>query len=276
MQEIVIETITDSLKLLPFLFFAFLIIEYTEHAISNKGKKLIQKSGKYGPIIGSILGLFPQCGFSVVATNLYITRIISLGTLIAIYLTTSDEMLPIMVAEHAPLNTILPLLIIKLIVGIIFGVLIDTFLKQKETKIDYNICNHQHCHCEKGLIKSSLIHTIKTFIFIFIITFILNATFYFLGENTIKTLFKNVSILTPFLTALIGLIPNCASSVILTELYLENIITLAPAISGLLVSAGVALIVLFKENKNLKENLKITGLLYTISVLTGLIIEIII
>ncbi len=276
MYEIVTETIIDSLKLLPFLFCAFLIIEYTEHALSKKGNNLIQKTGKYGPIIGSILGLFPQCGFSVIATNLYITRIISLGTLIAIYLTTSDEMLPIMIAEHTSINIILPILGIKLLTGIIFGILIDLLIKKKREKTDYHICTHQHCHCENGIIKSSLIHTLKTFSFIFIITFILNIAFYFLGENTVKNFFKTSSILTPFLTALIGLIPNCVSSVLITELYIDNIINLASATSGLLVSSGVALIILFKENKNIKENLKITGLLYAIGVLTGLIIEIII
>ena len=168
MKDVILDTIVDGIKLLPFLFIAFLIIELIEHKLSRKSKQTIEKSGKFGPIIGSILGIFPQCGFSVVATNLYVTRIISLGTLIAVYLSTSDEMLPILIAEHASINIILQILLIKLIIGIIFGFVIDLVIKKKD-KVNYHICEHDHCDCEHSLIKSSLKHTLKTFIFIFII-----------------------------------------------------------------------------------------------------------
>ncbi len=268
----------DSIKLLPFLFIAFFIIELIEHKLSNKSKKIIAKSGKFGPILGSLLGLIPQCGFSVVATNLYVTRILSLGTLISIYLSTSDEMLVILLSKNASLNTILPLIGTKFLVGMLSGFIIDFLLrKKKKEKETYSICEDEHCGCEEeeNLFKSSLIHTLKTFIFIFIATFIITLIFELFGEEYLSKLLLKDTLISPFITSLIGLIPNCASSVILTELYLTNSINFASIISGLLTGSGVAILVLFKSNKNLKENLTIFSLIYGIGVITGIIITLI-
>jgi hypothetical protein len=268
----------DSLKLLPFLFIAFLIIELIEHKLSDKSKKVITKSGKFGPIIGSLLGLIPQCGFSVVATNLYVTRILSLGTLISIYLSTSDEMLVILLSRNASINTILPLLGTKFLVGIISGFTIDFLLRNKKKQQEtYSICEDEHCGCEEeeNLFKSSLIHTIKTFIFIFIATFLITLVFELFGEDYLSKILLKDTLISPFITSLIGLIPNCASSVILTELYLSNSINFASIISGLLTGSGVAILVLFKTNKNIKENLTILSIIYGIGVITGIIITLI-
>ena len=275
MQEIITDTVIDGLKLLPFLFLAFLIIEFTEHKLSKKSKEVIEKSGKYGPVLGGILGIIPQCGFSVLATNLYVTRIITLGTLIAIYLSTSDEMLPILLAHGASAGEILQILAIKLVIGVICGIVIDLVIKKPKEKINYHICEHEHCDCDHGIFLSALKHTLKTFIFIFIITFILNTAFYYLGEDLLKNILSKNTWFAPFISSLIGLIPNCAASVAITELYLNGVLTLAPTIAGLLTGSGVALLVLFKSNKNMKENLKIMGLLYIIGVASGLIIELI-
>ncbi len=274
MQEIILDTIFDCLKILPFLFIAFLIIEFFEHKLSNKTAKTIKKAGKFGPLIGSLLGALPQCGFSVLATNLYITRIISLGTLIAIYLSTSDEMLPILIAEKAPLNSILLLVSIKIIIGFICGFIIDLIIRKENPKKHFDICEEEHCDCEHGILLSSIKHTLKTLIFIFIITFILNAAFHYIGENNIKHIFDKTNFFTPFISALIGLIPNCGSSIILTELYISNILPFSSALAGLLANSGVALLILFKSNKNIQENLKIVGILYSISVIAGLILKI--
>ena len=271
MYDVIVETIIDSVKILPFLFVAFLIIEYIEHKLNNK--KIIEKAGKVGPIVGGVLGIIPQCGFSVLATNLYVTRIISLGTLIAVYLSTSDEMLPILIAEGSSFNVIIKILLLKLIIGIFWGFIIDFIFQRKEAKTDFHICDEHHCDCEKGLVKSSLIHTLKTITFIFIITFILNTLFHFIGEDTLKNIFHEDNVLTPFLASLIGLIPNCAASVTLTELYLSGVLNLGSALAGLLTSSGVALLVLFKSNKNIKENILITILIYGIGVISGLIIQ---
>ena len=271
-------SLLDSIKLLPFLFIAFLIIELIEHKLSDKTKKVISKSGKFGPILGSLLGLIPQCGFSVVATNLYITRIVSLGTLISIYLSTSDEMLVILLSKNTHISTILPLLAVKFFVGMISGFIIDFILRNKKKKNEtYSICEDEHCGCEheENLFKSSFIHTIKTFIFIFIVTFIITLLFELFGEEYLSKILLKDTLLSPFITSLIGLIPNCASSVILTELYLSKAINFASIISGLLTGSGVAILVLFKTNKNLKENFSILGLVYFIGVLTGIIITII-
>ena len=219
MQEIILDTVFDCLKILPFLFIAFLIIEFFEHKLSHKTEKTIKKAGKFGPLIGSLLGALPQCGFSVLATNLYITRIISLGTLIAIYLSTSDEMLPILIAEKAPINSILLLIFIKIIIGLVCGFIIDLIIRKENPKEHFEICEHDHCDCEHGIILSSIKHTIKTLIFIFIITFILNAAFHCIGEDNIKHIFDKTNLFTPFIAGIIGLIPNCGSSIILTELY---------------------------------------------------------
>ena len=271
-------TFLDTLKIIPFLFIAFLIIELIEHKLSSKSKKMITKSGKFGPIIGSLLGLIPQCGFSVVATNLYITRIVSLGTLISIYLSTSDEMLIILLSKETPISTILPLIAVKFFVGMISGFIIDFTLRNKrKDKVSYDICEDEHCGCEheENLFKSSLIHTLKTAIFIFIATLVINLAFEFFGEEYLSKLFLKDTLIAPFITSLIGLIPNCASSVILTELYLSGAINFASVISGLLTGSGIAILVLFKTNKNIKENLTILGLIYGIGVLIGIIITLI-
>ena len=280
MLEIIQHTLLDGIKLVPFLFITYLLMEFLEHKTSSKMKNTIEKSGKYGPLLGGLLGLVPQCGFSVMATNLYMGRIITLGTLISIYLTTSDEMLPILISEKVAIPVILKILAVKFLIGVIAGIIIDIVFsklnkkkQEKEEKVDF--CEHEHCHCEEGIFKSSLRHTLSIFVFILVTTFVLNIVIHFIGEDTLSNLIMNNKILGPIIAGLIGLIPNCASSVIITKLYIENIITASIMISGLLVNAGVGLLVLFRVNRNWKENIKITALLYSIGVISGIILELI-
>lgn len=277
MKEVILDTIVDSLKLIPFLLVAFLIIELLEHKLNNKTKNIITKSKKIGPIIGSLLGVIPQCGFSVMATNLYITRIITLGTLISIYLSTSDEMLIIMISEKVEISLILKILLIKIFFGIIYGLIIDKIInkKKKNKETNYELCDEEHCDCNHSILLSAIKHTLHITLFIFIITLIINTIFTLLGDNYLSKILLNNSILSPFITSLIGLIPNCAASVILTELYLNNTISLGALIGGLLTSSGSSLLVLIKNNKNQKENLSIILLLYALGVLSGIIIELI-
>ena len=280
MLEIIEHTLIDSIKLIPFLFITYLIMEYIEHKTKEKTKETIKKSGKFGPLIGGVLGIVPQCGFSVSATNLYAARVITLGTLIAVYLSTSDEMLPIFISEAVPVTTILKILGVKLLIGVVAGFIIDFVIrlvnkgKQEEEKI-IDLCEKEHCHCENGIVKSALKHTINIFIFILLFTFILNVIIYLIGEETIAGFLRNQPVFGPVIAGIIGLIPNCASSVLLTQMYLENVISAATMISGLLVGAGVGLAVLFKTNKGIKQNLKITALLYVIGVVSGILIELI-
>ena len=277
MWDVILETLIDSVKLIPFLFITYLIMEWIEHKTKEKTKETIQKSGKWGPLIGSILGIFPQCGFSVSATNLYAARVITLGTLIAVYLSTSDEMLPIFLSEAVPMGTILKILGIKLLIGMAAGFIIDFVLriknKNKEEHKIVDLCEKEHCHCEDGIVKSALTHTLHITIFIVLVTFIVNIVIYFIGEDAIGGFLMNQPILGPIVAGLLGLIPNCASSVILTQMYLENVISSATMIAGLLVGAGVGIAVLFKTIKGIKENLKIVTLLYAIGVISGIILE---
>lgn len=278
--EILQETSLDTLKLIPFLFITYLIMEYIEHKTSDKVKDKIQKSGKFGPLLGAIVGIFPQCGFSVSATNLYAARVITLGTLMSVYLTTSDEMLPILLTEAIPVTTILTILGIKLIIGIIAGFAIDAIIrlikrdKKEEQKIE-ELCEHEHCHCEEGIVISAAKHTLSIIVFIFLITLVINGIITLIGEEAIANFISQNLVLGPIIAGFIGLIPNCASSVILTELFVENVISIPVLISGVAVNAGVGLLVLFKTNKNIKENLSIIGLLYAIGVLSGIILQVI-
>ena len=284
MLDIILDTIIDSIKLLPFLFLSFLIIEFIEHKSSKTLEKILKNSGKFGSIIGAILGLVPQCGFSVTASNLYAGRVITLGTLISVFLATSDEAVIVMLSNPGNFVDIAKILLVKLIIGIIFGVIIDLLITSKkklQEEVDeahthmHDICKNCDCEHEHGILKPTIKHTLSIFVFIFIITFILNTTIYLIGEDRLETLLLNGSIFQPFVAALIGLIPNCAASILITELYLAQKITFASVIAGLCSSAGVGLVVLFKVNKNLKENIKIVGLLYLIAVIVGLILMIV-
>ena len=278
--DILTETILDTIKLLPFLFITYLIMEYIEHKTSEKVKDTIKKSGKIGPLLGALVGIFPQCGFSVSATNLYSARVITLGTLLSVYLATSDEMLPILLTEAMPTTTIITILGIKLLIGIIAGFVIDFVIrtikkeKQEEQKIE-ELCEHEHCHCDEGIIRSSIKHTLNILIYIFIISLAIHIIISLIGEEAISNFVSQNIVLGPIVAGLVGLIPNCASSVILTELFVKKVISMPILISGVAVNAGVGILVLFKTNKNVKENLKIVGLLYAIGVLSGIILQVI-
>lgn len=278
MLDVLLDTLIDGLKLLPFLFVAFLIIEAIEHKLSNKNKKVISNAGKFGPFLGGVLGAIPQCGFSVMATNLYATRIITLGTLISIYLSTSDEMLPIMLSHKTEGPLILKIIITKVIIGMVYGFIIDLVLRkktQKKEKIKYDLCEEEHCHCEHGILKSSIKHTLTTLLFILATTLILNTLMEVFGEGLLSKILLKNTVFGSFITTLISLIPNCGSSIVITELYLKSAITYGSMIGGLLTGSGVALLVLFRVNKSLKENIKITTLIYLLGSITGMIIDIV-
>lgn len=275
--EILQDALIDTVKLLPFLFLTYLIMEYIEHKTSKKARETIKKSGKFGPLIGALVGIVPQCGFSVSATNLYAARVITLGTLISVYLATSDEMLPILITEKVPIGTILTILAIKLVIGIIAGFAIDFVIRkfkkeEQEEKIE-ELCVHDHCHCENGIIVSAIKHTLNIAIYILIITMVINWVISLIGEENIANFVSQNVVFGPVLAGIVGLVPNCASSVILTQLFVENVISMAVLIAGLLVNAGVGLLVLFRTNKNIRENFKIVFILYFIGVASGIILE---
>lgn len=260
----------DVLNLIPFLFISFIGMELIEHKLDSKKK--LKKINKFGPLTGATLGLIPQCGFSVVASTLYSAKVITLGTLFAIYLSTSDEMIPIMIANKAPVNTIANILLAKFILGLFFGILVDIVYQTKLTNEINDICDAEHCHCKKGIIKSSIIHTIKISFFILIVNIILNNI---IDKEILTSFIQDSKILSPIISSILGLIPNCASSVVITELYLEKVIPFGSCIAGLLSGSGLGLLVLFKQNKNIKQNILILFILIIFSSMCGIILNLI-
>ena len=278
MIDCLLDALIDTLKILPYLLVTFLILEFIEHKLSKKSSKILSKNKKFGPILGGLLGGLPQCGFSAMAASLFSSRVITMGTIIAIFLSTSDEMLPIMLSEQVDITLILKLIGFKVLVGIIIGFIVDLIFKKKEEKNNISdICEHDHCHCKKdGIIKSSIIHTLKIGLFILIANIIIGLIIFYVGEDNLKEILLNKNIFTYFLASLLGLVPNCAPSVIMTEIYLSNMITVGTLLSGLLTGSGLGILLLFKSNKNMKENLTILSIIYIVGVIIGIIVDMII
>lgn len=273
--ELLEHTLLDNIKLVPFLFLTYLAMEALEHKAGDKTNQLIKKAGRFGPVVGALAGAVPQCGFSAAASNLYAGRVITLGTLMAIYLSTSDEMLPILLTEQVALPVILTLLGIKVVIGIVAGLSIDAVLWGKKDNHEHihEMCKEENCHCEKGIWYSALVHTAHITLFIVLISFGLNFLIHEAGEEVLGQLLLNKPVVGPLAAGVVGLIPNCASSVVITQLYLGGALGLGAMMAGLLVNAGVGVLVLFRVNKNRKENLGIVGLLYAIGVIAGIILD---
>jgi len=278
--HVLTDTLIDSIKLFPFLLITYIVMEYLEHRTSSKTRDLIKKSGKFGPAIGGVLGAFPQCGFSAAASNLYAGRVITLGTLISIYLSTSDEMIPVFISEKVSISIILTIVGIKIVVGMIAGFLIDLIMRRSANAIDINetiggICEHEHCHCENGILKSALKHTLIIMMYIVLISFALNVLIFFIGQENLGHIILNQPFLGNLIAGMVGLIPNCAASVVITQLYLQGIMSTGSMLAGLLSAAGVGFLVLFKVNYDMKENVKIVAIVYVISVTIGIFVDLI-
>ena len=272
--DVIHDTYIDSLRILPFLFLAYLAMECLEHWTGGKMQAVVRKSGKAGPAIGGVLGIFPQCGFSAAAANLYAGRIITMGTLIAVFLSTSDEMLPIMISENVAADMIGKLLLIKVLFAVAAGFLVDALFRKKEEPQIEHLCERQHCHCERGIWRSALSHTWRIFLYIVAATLILNFAIALVGEETLAAVVLDKPVLGLFAAALVGMIPNCASSVVLTQLYLSGVLGAGALTAGLLSGSGVGFLVLLRVNENRKENLRIFGLLYVLGVVGGALIQI--
>ncbi|MCD8096998.1 MAG: arsenic efflux protein [Lachnospiraceae bacterium] len=276
--DVIIDTIKDSVRLLPFLFLTYLLIEQLEHRAGAAGRKKLGAARRSGPFWGALFGLLPQCGFSAAASSLYAGRVITLGTLFAVYLSTSDEMLPVLLSETAEPGVIARMLAIKAVVGMLSGFLVDLVIRDGRKKQENKLFGSHHNHdgesgCGRQLALAALRHTAEVFCYILLVSFVLNLVIALIGEETLAGLLSGVPVLGQFLCALVGLIPNCASSVVLTELYLAGVLSLGAAMSGLLVNAGVGLLVLLRQNRDRKETVGIIGALYAFGVFWGLVIE---
>lgn len=272
--DVIADSFIDSIRLLPFLFVTYLVMEILEHKAGNKMQAVIRGAGKGGPIIGGILGVFPQCGFSTAASNLYAGRIITIGTLIAVFLSTSDEMLPIMISEKAGARMIISILALKAIVAIVAGFVADCIFRKnkKEMQIGH-LCEQHHCHCENGIWKSALRHTVEIFLYILLISLVLNFLIAWIGEDVLGSAVQGSPIVGTLLSGIIGFIPNCAASVIITQLYLRGVLGAGALVAGLLTGTGVGLLVLLRVNDSRRDNLCIVTFLYVTGVLTGIVIE---
>lgn len=275
--DVLKDTIIDTARIFPFLFLTYLLMEYIEHRAAGKTLRWIKMAGPFGPIVGAFAGLLPQCGFSAAATSLYAGRIVSLGTLMAVYLSTSDEMIPILISSQASPRTIFLILAVKLITGMTAGIIIDAIGRlggKKNTSLHiHEMCESEHCHCENGIFKSALIHSVKVIVFIFIISFIVTYLMEAKLNEGIWYLAVGQSYGVIVLTSLLGLVPNCAISVALTQLYVGGMLSEGALISGLLVGAGIGLMVLVRVNKKPLENAKIIAVLWAIGLAVGCLIK---
>lgn len=304
LSSVILHSLEEFITILPFLFLTYLLMEFLEHKAESKMEHAIKRAGKVGPLFGSLLGIIPQCGFSAAAAGLYSGRVITLGTLIAIFLSTSDEMLPLMIGHAHPL-TIVKIVAVKVAIGMIAGFLIDLACRVYETHKHHgheekhahehehkHMHNHEHDHthneafaihelCEKDdcgceeekFWLSALIHTAKTGLFLLIVVLLLNTGVYFLGEENLSRAFTSLPVIGHLVAGLIGLIPNCAASVVITKLYLENMLTAGCMFSGLLVGAGMGLLLLFRIHPNKKKCFGVLALLYIIGSVCGMLID---
>lgn len=311
-------SVSDTLYLIPFLFVTYLAMEWLEHRTAGKTQEAIQRAGAAGPIAGALLGAVPQCGFSAAAATLYAGRVVTLGTVFAVFLSTSDEMLPIFLAEQVPADVILKILGVKIVIGMVMGFIVDAVLRiarrDKQRLRIHELCERDHCHCGgdcatcesnpelvyehhddcttgcthehhhhdhghdhdhgwKGIFKSALVHTVQVAVFVFIITIVLNAALEVVGEDALASFLGANPVLSVLGAALVGLVPNCAASVVIAQLYVEGLLGAGAMLAGLLVSAGVGLLVLLRTNRHIKENLAIIGVLYVTGVAWGLVVN---
>ncbi len=278
MTDALLDALIETLELIPFLFLTYLVMEWLEHAAGERTERWIRRSGRLGPLLGAAVGLFPQCGFSAAASNLYAARLISRGTLLAVFLATSDEMLPILITQAPGFRVVFSLLAIKFLVGLIAGFAVDLlgrhFARQDaspEPRI-HELCEQEHCNCEQGVLRSALRHTVNIGFFLLLAAVILNLAIYFLGEDSLGAFLQRAPVLSVLLTALAGLIPNCAPSVIMTQLNLQGAISLGAAMAGHLVGAGLGFLVLFRMNRNRRDNIQIVLTLYVIGAAVGLLL----
>ena len=311
-------SVGDTLYLIPFLFVTYLAMEWLEHKTGGRTQEAVQRAGAAGPVLGSLFGVIPQCGFSAAAATLYAGRVITLGTVFAVFLSTSDEMLPIFLAEQVPVAAIVKIMGAKVLIGMVMGFIVDAVLRlarrDGQNLRIHELCARDKCHCGgdcatceenpalvyehhddcsgccshehhehdhghdhdhswKGIVKSALVHTAQVTLFIFVITLILNGVLETVGEEALAAFVGSNSVLAVFASALVGLIPNCAASVVIAQLYVEGVLGAGAMLAGLLVSAGIGLLVLVRTNRRLRENLAIVAILYVTGVAWGLAVN---
>ncbi|WP_207302755.1 putative manganese transporter [Olsenella sp. Marseille-P4559] len=307
--DVIIESVLDTLELVPFLFVTYVDMEALEHSAEGRMQGLVTRAGHAGPVAGSLLGAIPQCGFSAMAATLFSGGVVTAGTLVAVILSTSDEMVPVFLAHQEPVGRLLSIVLLKVIVGLVVGLLLDAVMRavrhvgNPEPRI-HELCERAHCHCDDdggeesdaveearqgsgevrgchhhhgygrwGIVRSAAIHTVQVTGFILLITFLFGLLIEVMGEDVLARLLGSHPVRATLLAALVGLIPNCGASVAITELYLDGVLSAGPMVAGLLASGGVGLLVLFRTNDHLRQNVAITAFVYAVGVVVGLIVS---
>lgn len=274
LMDVVLDTLMDVLKIIPFLFVIYLFLEFLEQEAGHKMEHFLEKHRRMSPLIGTLFGITPSCGFAGAASSLFATGVISTGTLIAVYLSSSDEMLSIMLSMQTPFSVIWPILAVKIVIAVIAGMLIDAFSKKRNIDIE-RFCEREHDDHSHGIFYSAMMHTLQVTVWLLLITLGFNLIVAWIGEDNLRAFvaaYPNQSVLV---STLVGMIPSCASSILLTKMYLEGVIGFAAVCAGLLVNAGTGMMVLWRVNPNLKENFKILFLTWAAGLAGGLIIELI-
>lgn len=305
--DALIDSLKDTLELVPFLFLTYLAMEALEHGMAGRTEDIIRKADKSGPVVGALLGALPQCGFSAMAGTLYAGGVVTVGTLVAVILSTSDEMIPVFIAHQEPVSRLLSIVGVKVVVGMAVGLVLDAELRLTHRSGDghahiHELCDRAHCHCDDGLgesdaahdaaassdgvaghhhphahnaawgiVRSAAIHTVEVTFFIFLVTLAFGLVFSLVGQNAIGEFLGVHPVRATFLAALIGLIPNCGASVVIAELYLDGSLAAGPMLAGLLVSGGMGLLVLFRTNPNMRKNVTVTLFVYAVGVAVGLL-----
>lgn len=278
MNEIIADILHDSLPMLPFLFLTYIFMEYVEHKSSDTFKKRLEKTRTLGPLLGAILGIVPQCGFSVLASGLYMNNSISLGTLISVFISTSDEAIPILIAQPKQIPMLLMVILVKLFVAIFVGYFVDILVRKRHLHQKHPIHNpHVECNSEDkhshSILYIAFIHTIKIFTFVFVVNVLLSIFIHYVGKDTLSYMLASGSMLQPVVASFVGFIPNCAASVLLAQLAMEGVITFGALCAGLITSAGLGLLVLLKMYDNRKDILRILCILFLTAILTGSILQ---
>jgi hypothetical protein len=305
--DALIDSLKDTLELVPFLFLTYLAMEALEHGMAGRTEDIIRRADKSGPIVGALLGALPQCGFSAMAGTLYAGGVVTVGTLVAVILSTSDEMIPVFIAHQEPASRLLSIVGVKVVAGMAVGLALDAVLRLTHRSGDghahiHELCDRAHCHCDDelgesdaahdasaasngaeghhhahahhaawGIVRSAAIHTVEVTFFIFLVTLAFGLVFSLVGQNAIGEFLGVHPVRATFLAALIGLIPNCGASVVIAELYLDGSLAAGPMLAGLLVSGGMGLLVLFRTNPDMRKNVTVTLFVYAVGVAVGLL-----
>lgn len=290
--DVLSEAVVDTLRLVPFLLVTYLLMEALEHSAGHRVQEAVERSGKAGPIVGALLGALPQCGFSAMAATLYAGGVVTTGTLVAVILSTSDEMVPVFLAHRAPVSQLAGILAFKAAAGLIVGLAVDgvrraRHLASGEPHI-HDLCERAHCHCDEGcgchgpshhhgssrwfILRSAAVHTVQVSFFILVVTLVSGLVIEMVGQEALGALLADHPVRATFLTALVGLIPNCGASVVITELYLDGVLSAGPMVAGLLASGGVGLLVLWRTNADMRKNLLLTAFVYAVGVAVGLLV----